>query len=199
MSAIVAIAYEEVTPSIEWHEFHFGGRLVPVHILPGLLPSFERWSNYVRPIVSEGHLIGLWVSNLMTRRAWKRLRKAAEPLLVSQTEAPTREEPAEEHTNAYVLSLAKHGLHIPARSVDRAREVLAQLGDIGIAYDEDDEERNAVSLIIPRGVPLAGLLELLEVDVEPIQPVSPSAARELMNRLRDEIRKLDKTARPTTA
>ena len=194
MSVVAAVAYAGLASAVKWKQFHFGGRLVPAEFVPALLPAFRRWNSYVQPILANGNLVGLWVSSLMTDRKWRRLRAVAEHLLVPASEAVPHESPAGEgNADAYILSLAKHGLHIPRKYVEHTRQVLAQLGDIEIQCE--DEDLNGVALIIPRGVSLAKVLGALELGVDSIEPAAPSTKKAMLSSLRDEIGQIDPTLR----
>jgi hypothetical protein len=130
----------------------------------------------------------------MTTRKWTRLRGLAEPLLVPAGAAESATEasgPSGRET--LTVSLTKHGLWIPRTNVERARAVLASLGDVEIQCE--NEWGNGVELLIGRGVSLSSVLVALEVDVDTIDPVSPSTKREYLSSLRAEFRKLDQTLR----
>jgi hypothetical protein len=194
MSFIVAVASEEIPCGISWTQFHFGNRLVPAEVARPLLPQLRRWTDHVRPIFSNGDLVGLWVSNLMTTRKWNRLRALAEHLLVpTGSVAQTSETTGASDAEVLTLSLIKHGLWIPCSNIARARATLASLGDIDIECE--DEWGHGVELRIRRGASLASVYLALEIDVDTIEPASPQQKREYLNSLHAEIRKLDATIR----
>lgn len=194
MSFIVAVASESIAPAITWSNFSFGDRIIPADVARTLLPHFRRGANYIRPIYSNGNIVGLCVSSLMTPRQGKRLRTLAEHLLVPAASAiPAAEAPGPSDPEVVTLRLTNHGLWIPRANVDRARAVLAALGDIEIECEE--EWGHGVELHIPRGVSLASVLVALEVDVEMVEPGSSSRKREYLDSLRAEVRKLHQTFR----
>jgi hypothetical protein len=191
MSVIVMLAYQRPAPRLTWTQFGFGDRIVPALVARRLLPRFRRWADHVRPIFSSGDLVGLWASNLMTSRKWKRLRDAAEPLLVHRAtaqEATTSNAPPA--ADALILSLTSHGLWIPQRRVERARTKLSECGDVEIECER--EWGNGVELLIARGASLARVLLALELEVEPIEEETSSAVKKaLLQQLRAEFIRLD--------
>src|SRR5579859_31804 len=198
MGVIAVIAYERLASLPRWQAYHLHGRQLPAEHVRALLPQFRRWIDYVRPILSsEGNLVGLWVSNRMSRRRWHRLRALAEPFLVSNTAAPPPNPvPEDESGQPRILSLEKCGLYVPRSKMDHLILVLKQLGGIEITADDD---LNGECLLVPEGRSLKGLYAALEVAVEPIpdhpdEQVAPSRRRHLLELLREAIADLDPRA-----
>ena len=190
MSVIAIIAYDEMPATIRWQEYSLVSRgwFVPAATVPALAEALRPWRDRVEALYSSGNVVGFRVSSRVSPRAAYRLKELLLPF-VKPVAGASDGIPSAPDT---ILTLSKHGLHIPARHVERAEGALGRLGDIQVKLDDDDGI-HIVALGIPATVPLGSVFQVLSVDAVPIDPALGHRRKQMLDSLRGELERIETT------